>query len=511
MKKQIAFLFIISLFFFNCSLLKKEITVGILVKNSIEQSLIDSFIANIPTSTTDNIPISVVRLENLDDEQKSTYKNLIEIEISGTFDILDNNNIKNHLILKTETYAPYTEYYSTSMDIIVNNVHQKKDYKLLDAIKFPQKALTVTGLYAGDEKYPLDYKTLLKVPNFTEEEKDSLKYSAWAEIHKKLLEKYPPIATNTVTTVAFSGDIMAGRGVDVTLQKKDGLQKVFSDTLPIFVNSDLSIGNLEGAVTTYQNKVYKSYNFKYPYSVLPKLKEAGFDYLTVANNHSFDFGMQGFLDTMANLEKADVGTSGIGKTLDEALKPWQTSIQGVEFNVFSLADYPSEMHFSGRKETEVTEKSAGVLWPCDELYESIRKFSTNKNSFNIVLVHAGQEWQNSPSQRQINLYKKLIDAGADMVIGSHPHVLQPIEMSEKGFIAYSIGNFIFPGMDETDFGEETIALQVGIWKNSIKYINLHPVQLSQIGVSIDKTQAIENRFFKMNENWYIKNKQRDSK
>ena len=275
MKKQIAFLFIISLFFFNCSLLKKEITVGILVKNSIEQSLIDSFIANIPTSTTDNIPISVVRLENLDDEQKSTYKNLIEIEISGTFDILD-NNLKNQLILKTETYAPFTEYYSTSMDIIiVNNVPQKKDYKLLDAIKFPQKALTVNGLYAGDEKYPLDYKTLLKVPNFTEEEKDSLKYSAWAEIHKKLLEKYPPIAPNTVTTVAFSGDIMAGRGIDVTLQKKDGLQKVFSDTLPIFVNSDLSIGNLEGAVTTYQNKVYKSYNFKYPYSVLPKLKEAG--------------------------------------------------------------------------------------------------------------------------------------------------------------------------------------------------------------------------------------------
>ena len=508
MKIRTAFALIVLLMLFSCSFERKEHVIGISLNDDIDPSIIDALIVELQKITIDAKPVVVVMLADLESDEKDN-DDIVEIEITGTFELFPNGIENDTLVLRSETYAPSALYYEKAISVDVDPLSDdfsKDTYMLLEDIVFPQKALQVNGLYAGDADYALEYKTLLKFKNLADEDKESYHYLTAFALYTALLEHYTTsIEPSSVTTIAFSGDIMAGRGVDGTLQRQNGVETVFADTLPIFVNSDLAIGNLEGAVTTHENKVYKSYNFKFPYAVLPKFAEAGFDYLTVANNHSFDFGKQGFLDTLENLEKANFGTSGCGLTLDIALKPWQVELGGTTFNVFSLADYPSEMHFSGREETEVTAESAGVLWPCDELFEIIEDYSVKENSFDIVLVHGGNEWQNLPSQRQIDLYRKLTDSGADIVIGSHPHVLQPLEVNKEALIAYSIGNFIFPGMDETDYGEETIIPQIGVWKNSIKYINLFPVNLSQIGVSLDTTKIIENRFYKMNKAWGEKN------
>ena len=105
------------------------------------------------------------------------------------------------------------------------------------------------------------------------------------------------------------GDLMPGRGVERILKtsegEKSGLERVFGDTLSVLGISDIMIGNLEGAVTDGSAKATKSYTFKYKSDILPFLKDAGFTYLMLTNNHSFDYGQEGFTDTLDEVKKAD--------------------------------------------------------------------------------------------------------------------------------------------------------------------------------------------------------------
>ncbi len=116
----------------------------------------------------------------------------------------------------------------------------------------------------------------------------------------------------------------------------------------------------------------------------------------------------------------------------------------------------------------------------------------------IVSVHGGYEWQNQPALKQKKLYRKLIEHGADIVIGSHPHVLQPVEVWKGSLIIYSLGNFIFPGMDETEYGEESMILSLGYYKGKLLYINYIPVNIDMKYLSIDKSGKILKRFTGLN-------------
>ncbi len=412
------------------------------------------------------------------------------------------------ITIDASIHAPFTYFFDPVMNTTMTEIDQGRyPTKPIDKISLPNKAVSVDGFYPNDSKYPLTFVTKAlfndtsKLSTAADRHTNYKKQTA-KKIYDMLAPLYPQVSMNEdVHFISFAGDIMAGRGVDRTLSKDNGIQEVFGKVLPILQDADLTIGNLEGAITTQENRVYKSYNFKFPYFVLPKLSEAGFDYLSITNNHSFDYGLQGFKDTLTNLEKAKIGTSGAGLKQEDALKPWQTKLGTIDVDVYSLADYPSEIHFAGKTETEVTEKTPGVLWPTDKLLEQIKK-SVKEEHFVIVLVHGGYEWRNSPSKRQTDLYRELVSSGANIVVGSHPHVLQPMEVtSEKGLIAYSIGNFIFPGMDETEYGEETIALEVGLHAGEIKYVHIYPAHLSQIGIDLDTTGIIEKRFHSMNESW----------
>jgi len=165
--------------------------------------------------------------------------------------------------------------------------------------------------------------------------------------------------------------------------------------------------------------------------------------------------------------------------------------------VFSLGAYPREKNgFDGLRMTAAAQDKPGVLWATDEnVAELSRQF--DPEAFDVVMVHGGTEWSRSPSAEQISLYRGLSDAGADLVVGSHPHVLQPVEAHRGGLIAYSLGNFLFAGMEGMPYAEESIILSVGVVDGRIVYVDFYPVELDGPSVDIARDGPILERFIRL--------------
>ena len=356
----------------------------------------------------------------------------------------------------------------------------------LDDIEPPLRALPVGGLYPGDEGYPLIESTVIRLRSLSETTPpDSV--VTW-------LEGLPAPATDpALVWIAAVGDTMPGRGVDTLLRRRNGPALVFGDVLPVMLRADLLMGNLEGSITTGGTRQRKSYTFRFDPAILPGLRNAGFDYLSLTNNHSFDFGEQGFLDTLEHLRNAGIATSGAGLNLDEASLPWETQIRDQKIRVLSIGAYPKERNgFDGELKTSAGESRPGVLWIGSEAYAAMEK-GFGPESFNVVMVHGGVEWSSGPTEEQAQLYRSFIDSGADAVIGSHSHVLQGLESYRGGVIAYSLGNFVFPGMQETEFGEESAVLELGFWRGRIRYVRLTPVRIDGRHLAVDESGEISDR------------------
>ncbi len=280
---------------------------------------------------------------------------------------------------------------------------------------------------------------------------------------------------------------MVARGVqEVLLNSPDGVEKVFSDTLPILQNSDFTIGNLEGVVTDSWDNAIKTYTFKFKKAVLPKIMEAGFDYLMQTNNHCYDYGEEGFKDTLKAFEEFSIPTSGVGYNLDEAKKFYHTEVNGLKLSVISCGAFPVERSgFDGKKTATATETRAGILWQSEELLESIKK-EKEKGFFVVVNVHGGEEYHFKPTKKQREFYEALCNAGAGIVFGSHPHVLQQTEWYKKSLIVYSMGNFIFNGMEEMPGATESEVVKVGVADNRVTYVEHYPARIGLNKVELVK-------------------------
>ena len=490
-----------AMIFFSCN---KGITVAIIPENNIDETVTNNFISDLKKIDS-AIKIKESGINKVSDKDIKIYlasvisKNIfLSTPVSAELDNL-NQLAEYKLIIAEKIYAPSAPFFDNAISASYNDITENKyKVKLLDEISLPEKAIAVEGFFPDNQDYPLKIKTVALFLNCKNRGKTTEKAEKLIlSLEKIANEKLNP---QKITWLSFTGDIMPGRGVSGLLSSDNGLKKVFNDTLEILQESDISIGNLEGAVTEKNVKTEKSYNFKFPPSVLSYLKEAGFNYLYVTNNHSFDYGEEGFTDTILNLKKQDIATSGAGLNIKEATAPWQTEINKTKINVFSLADYPPEKTFSGRKETEAGEKKPGILWPSDDFFKMVENTS-REETIDIVCIHGGFEWSNLPAEKQMALYRKLAECGADLVIGTHPHVLQPLEVKGKALIAYSLGNFIFPGMGEMAYGEETVIIKTGFIGRKLKYLNIYPVKISGAQVKLDKSGDISQRFYKMNKSW----------
>jgi poly-gamma-glutamate synthesis protein (capsule biosynthesis protein) len=265
------------------------------------------------------------------------------------------------------------------------------------------------------------------------------------------LSTSPATAADGSFTLAFSGDIMLGRGVK-RITDTAGLFYPFAPTRHLFRSADLAIGNLESPLTAEDYKTPSPWKFKGDTSAAAvELRRAGFGLLALANNHAPDCGEDGFYDSQRFLEQAGVLFSGRGDSFRLALPsaagfdsgksypyclPTFMTVKGVRIGFLSFC----EAYL-----LEISKDYGGNLIARADSATVVNSIKLIRDRCHLVICsfHWGQEYQDHPNAVQKKLGRLAIRAGADIVHGHHPHVLQGVEFYQGGLIAYSLGNFIF--------------------------------------------------------------------
>ncbi len=245
-----------------------------------------------------------------------------------------------------------------------------------------------------------------------------------------------------VIRLAFVGDIMLNRGVLFRAENENDPALPFRKIKDRLHEPDIMFGNLESMISDQGFDQGGEFSFRAPPKMMEGLILADFDVMSIANNHSFDWGVDALTDTEKRLEKE--GIVPVGGGLD-AYEPKIIEKNGQSFAFIAHTGL-------GASGWVPTDNTPGVaLYDEAELRRSIEKVKGKVDAV-IFSIHYGIEYETKPSQNQIDISKNAIDMGADLVIGHHPHVIQPVEEYEGGIIAYSLGNFVF----DQDFSEETM-------------------------------------------------------
>ena len=250
--------------------------------------------------------------------------------------------------------------------------------------------------------------------------------------------EYPQKKQQNLYTILLAGDVMLDRGVGfhVAGHGDDDWRFPWHFVVDQFLLADVVFLNHEGVMSDVGKDAGGVYSFNFPLSALDGLLFAGVDVVNLANNHIFDWGGVALCDTKKRLNKYGIGTIGAGCSYDEANAPYIR-----EFDDGSSVGFLGYTSF-------YPNGVAGDTYPgiSDYSLEGMQKsISTLKDVVDVVFVslHWGEEYQSKSNVEQQRVARALIDAGADVIVGHHPHVVQEVEEYNGGWIFYSLGNFIF--------------------------------------------------------------------
>ncbi|HAA26246.1 MAG TPA: hypothetical protein DCE11_09075 [Ruminiclostridium sp.] len=270
----------------------------------------------------------------------------------------------------------------------------------------------------------------------------------------------------------FTGDILLDRGV-MTYMKQYGYDYPFIKVKDLFKDGDIVCGNLEGPLTEGGIPSQKDprYIFRFPPPVAQNLKDAGFNLMNLANNHTTDHGAKGLTDTMNTLNEYGIAWFGAGKTAKEAASPVFVNISGTVIGFLGYSAFPPEGYFHTQEKPNIS------MIDESSLRESVIN-AREKCDFLVVSFHWGREYEPYPDDSQKKTARIAIDSGADIVIGHHPHVYQGIEEYNGKFIFYSLGNFIFDRQIPPDTDKGAV-IKLYIQKGRLKKWDMLPVKIKE--------------------------------
>ncbi|HEX5790765.1 MAG TPA: CapA family protein, partial [Luteolibacter sp.] len=234
-------------------------------------------------------------------------------------------------------------------------------------------------------------------------------------------------------SLVFAGDIMLADGPGKAMAR--GVDP-FAEFATVLQEADAAIGNLECVISTTGTAVKKPWTFRASPEVLPVLAKH-FDAVSLANNHTGDYGHAAFLDQLGLLEKQRLPCFGGGRDCVAARRPLLMKLKGRTLALLGYNDFKPRSFEAGPD-------WPGVAWSVDEQVVADIKAAREIHRADLVIPFMHWGWESEPANDRVKaLARLMIDAGADMVIGGHPHVTQEIEFYQKKLIVYSLGNFVF--------------------------------------------------------------------
>jgi poly-gamma-glutamate capsule biosynthesis protein CapA/YwtB (metallophosphatase superfamily) len=285
------------------------------------------------------------------------------------------------------------------------------------------------------------------------------------------------------------GDVLPHRRVKSTAEMH-GWSTVFGEAAPLLQAADIAFANLEGPIAPDHNQGVHGEVFNAPATLAPALAEAGLDIVSMANNHAFDQGAAGMVETWTRVRDAGVATVGAGPTCTDATDVRILTVRDLRIAFLAAADLsnidgnttpdqPCLFVAGPRCEKDCGPDRDAVHYSLDteRLLSAVRS-ARERADFVVMSFHWGIEYQTQPLPEYPPLAQALTDAGVDVLLGHHPHVLQPVEVREtargqKAVIAYSLGNFV-SNMRETyaptdppsqGYARDSIVLQVPLTRH----------------------------------------------
>ncbi|MDO8638911.1 MAG: CapA family protein [Candidatus Daviesbacteria bacterium] len=269
------------------------------------------------------------------------------------------------------------------------------------------------------------------------------------------LQNYPQ---DKLIKIIATGDIIPARYINFQTVKRNNFNWPYEKTFEVLKNADLTFANLESPLIKNCPVVSDGMVFCGDEKNIGGLKFAGIDLVNLANNHFGNYGKSGVDETIKSLKENNIAVTGLnGAQIIE--------IKGIKFAFLGYNDVGKEPLVSSVSENKISKEISEAKKEADVA---------------IVAFHWGAEYTAQPNQRQKDLAHLSIDSGADLIIGNHPHWIQPVEIYHNKFITYAHGNFIF----DQFWSEKTLEGVIGkytFYKNKLIDVEFLPIQIDNFG------------------------------
>lgn len=320
------------------------------------------------------------------------------------------------------------------------------------------KALRVDGLLPHDGGYALQQEwSLVAAPGF------ETAATELAHFLRAAVEDDPMVH------IAAVGDIMLDRALGYAIAQGD-LAYPFARVADNLTMADITIGNLESALGDTGEAAAKSYAFRAPPAAAESLALAGFDVMSLANNHAMDFGPETLTQAIALLERQGIAAIGAGADRMNARSAHVIEVNDLSIAFLGYVNVPVEV---GGFDTATWEAGAGrpgLAWARPEDIAEDVSAARKVADLVVVSLHSGYEYVREPSGEQRVAAEAAVAAGAHLVIGHHTHLLQGIGFNDNGTIVYGLGNFAF----EIDGDPSTAILNIWLDRNGVRHLELVP-------------------------------------
>ena len=288
-------------------------------------------------------------------------------------------------------------------------------------------------------------------------------------------------AVGRAVTIVIGGDVDLDRTTRAAIAR-DGVDAPWVGIAPLLRSADIAVVNLECAVSRQGRPEPKSYTFRGDPAAVAGAKHAGVDVVSLANNHTLDFGRAALLDTIAAVRAQGIRPVGGGRNLAEAQEAAVLTVHGRRIAFVGMTGIVPAPHW------RATATSPGLADDNSARITAQVRRAKSRADIVVAFFHWGVEYTYQASSRQRRAARAAISAGASIVVGAHPHVLQPVEEVDGALVAWSLGNLVFKSRLPS---RRTAMLSVTIAPDGTVGWQLHPYVIGDDGIPRpDRSRAV---------------------